>query len=88
MCDIIINTNRNADLTYIHMTALIMRRIKENFILYTGHPQLQQTRTEKTPSARDFVFIFWTNPITYKFINERQKAITIFFLTKICIRSS
>lgn len=88
MCDIMINTNRNADLTYIHMRVLTMRIIKENFILYIGHPQLQQTRTEKTPSATDFVSNFWTNPVTYKFINERQKAITIFFLTKICVRSS
>jgi len=50
--------------------------MKGNFTHYTGHHQFHQARTEETSSARDIVFIFWKNPTSYKFMNER-KAITI-----------
>ena len=44
--------------------------MKGNFTLSARHLQFKRATTE-TSSARDYVFIFWINPESYKFINER-----------------
>ena len=41
------------------------------YILHSPYHPIHPARTE-IPSARDFAFIFWPNPISCKFINEKQ----------------